>query len=134
MCRFKKNYSYIGKEREIKEREKEIEERLEGIRKAEEMIKSIQGELEKQFAGASEKEAGLQRREEKVNNFASSWKRLNELKLTELSREEIKVMLTNQEGFIKDLLESHLGAEEREELLLGEIDRAMKAIEDVRGD
>jgi len=101
-----KNYSYIGQEKELKQREQEIETKLEDITKAEQLIIEIQTQLQKETERIKQQSQKIQ--------FAEAWKQLNTLSLNDLNQNQIKEIIQNQEGFIKDLLEHYLLASEKE--------------------
>jgi len=102
-----KSYSYIGQEKELKQREQEIETKLEDITRAEQLILEIQTQLTQE----TEK---LKNKEQEINKFSTAWQQLNTLKLPDLNKEQISNIIDSQEGFIKDLLEHYLLASEKE--------------------
>ena len=101
----------------------EIDEKIKELEQTTELVGKIQDEIEKRTNGLEEKERLLEEKEKELEKMAVLWTSLNDLNLKELNKEELKKIVSEQKGFVSDLLESYIDSSEKEGKLMEEVSK-----------
>ena len=106
--------SEVMKKPMLDRRENEIENKIKEVVKAEGLLSDIQLQIDNQEKSIEEREQSLEVRERSIEAMAGIWKELNSLKLSEIDDNDIKNMIADQSGFVKDLLAHYLESNKKE--------------------
>jgi len=92
--------------------EKEIEEKLKSLEKAGKIVEKIQDEIDLRIKNLEERENLLEQKEAELQRMSEVWNQLNSVNLKKLKIEDVKKILSEQKGFIRDLLEYYINAKQ----------------------
>jgi len=103
--------------------DKEIDQKLEALEQTSVLVEKIQIEIDSRTKTLEQKEALLSQREQELEKMAVLWTSLNNLNLKELDKDELRKIVSEQKGFVKDLLENYIESSEKEKQHLEEIQK-----------